>query len=63
VSAAKVTISRNGRMIGQNAVQLHGAMGVTDELAVGHHFKRITAIEHAFGSIDYHLERYGAVAA
>lgn len=59
VSAAKFAIARHARMIGQNAVQLHGAMGMTDELAVGHYFKRATVIEHAFGSADQHLARYG----
>ncbi|MFD6456262.1 acyl-CoA dehydrogenase family protein [Nocardia sp. NPDC060220] len=57
-SAAKVTVSRAARFIGQNSVQLHGAMGMTEELAVGHYFKRLTAIEHEFGSTDHHLARY-----
>lgn len=57
-SAAKVTVSRAARFIGQNSVQLHGAMGMTEELAIGHYFKRLTAIEHEFGSTDHHLARY-----
>lgn len=57
-SAAKVTIAESCRYIGQNAVQLHGGMGMTDELAVGHYFKRATVIESQFGSRDYHLARY-----
>lgn len=57
-SAAKVTVSRAARFIGQNSVQLHGAMGMTEELAIGHYFKRLTAIEHEFGSSDHHLARY-----
>lgn len=61
VSAAKVTISRAARFIGQNAVQLHGAMGMTEELAIGHYFMRLTAIEHEFGSSDHHLARYAAL--
>lgn len=61
VSAAKVTIARAARFIGQNAVQLHGAMGMTEELAIGHYFKRLTAIEHEFGSSDQHLARYAAL--
>ncbi|WP_433681400.1 acyl-CoA dehydrogenase family protein [Nocardia sp. CA-119907] len=61
VSAAKVTIGRAARFIGQNAVQLHGAMGMTEELAIGHYFKRLTAIEHEFGSSDQHLARYAAL--
>jgi alkylation response protein AidB-like acyl-CoA dehydrogenase len=58
VSAAKATIGRAARFIGQNAVQLHGGMGMTEELAIGHYFKRLTAIEYEFGSADYHLARY-----
>ncbi|MFQ6393472.1 acyl-CoA dehydrogenase family protein [Nocardia sp. KC 131] len=61
VSAAKVTIGRAARFIGQNAVQLHGAMGMTEELAIGHYFKRLTAIESEFGSSDQHLARYAAL--
>ncbi|TCJ96604.1 acyl-CoA dehydrogenase family protein [Nocardia alba] len=60
-SAAKVTISRAARFIGQSSVQLHGAMGMTEELAIGHYFKRLTAIEHEFGSADHHLARYAAL--
>lgn len=61
ISAAKVTVARAARFIGQNAVQLHGAMGMTEELAIGHYFKRLTAIENEFGSTDYHLARYAAL--
>ena len=57
-SAAKVTVSKACRFIGQSAVQLHGGMGLTDELAVSHRFKRATAIEHEFGTADDHLARY-----
>lgn len=58
ISAAKVTIARAARFIGQQSVQLHGAMGMTEELAIGHYFKRLTAIENEFGSSAYHLNRY-----
>ncbi|MFW0791488.1 acyl-CoA dehydrogenase family protein [Gordonia sp. CPCC 205333] len=58
VSAAKVTVGRAARFVGQNAVQLHGGMGMTEELAVGHYFKRLTAVQYEFGSTDYHLDRY-----
>lgn len=57
-SSAKVTIANACRFIGQNAVQLHGGMGMTDEMAISHYFKRATAIEREFGSADYHLNRY-----
>jgi alkylation response protein AidB-like acyl-CoA dehydrogenase len=58
VSAAKVTIGRAARFVGQNAVQLHGGMGMTEELAIGHYFKRLTAVQYEFGSTDSHLTRY-----
>lgn len=61
VSAAKATIGRSARFIGQNAVQLHGGMGMTEELAIGHYFKRLTAIEYEFGSADQHIARYAAL--
>jgi len=57
-SAAKVQIGKACRFVGQNAIQLHGGMGMTDELAIGHYFKRATMIEGAFGNTDHHLARY-----
>jgi alkylation response protein AidB-like acyl-CoA dehydrogenase len=62
ISALKVQIGKGGRFVGQNAIQLHGGMGMTDELNVGHYFKRITAIETLFGNVDYHLKKYANVA-
>jgi pimeloyl-CoA dehydrogenase small subunit len=58
ISAAKVQIGKACRFVGQNAIQLHGGMGMTDEMAIGHYFKRATMIESAFGSVDHHLARY-----
>ena len=58
VAAAKVQIGRACRFVGQNAIQLHGGMGMTDEMAIGHYFKRATMIEAEFGSVDHHLARY-----
>ena len=58
VSAAKVHIGRANKFLGQNAIQIHGGMGMTDELAIGHYFKRATMIEGLFGSVDHHLNRY-----
>ena len=58
VSAAKVTVSEGLRHIGQEAVQLHGAMGLTEELRVGHYFKRATVLEHRLGGAARHLDRY-----
>ena len=58
VSAAKATIGRAARVIGQEAVQLHGGMGMTEELAIGHYFKRLTALQYEFGSTNHHVARY-----
>ncbi len=58
VSAAKVQIGKACKFVGQNAIQIHGGMGMTDELAIGHYFKRATLIEGLFGSVDHHLRRY-----
>ena len=62
VSAAKVQIGRACRFVGQNAIQLHGGMGMTDEMAIGHYFKRTTMIEAQFGNTDHHLARYEALS-
>ena len=62
ISALKVQIGKGGKFVGQNAIQLHGGMGMTDELNVGHYFKRITAIETLFGNADFHLKQYSNVA-
>jgi alkylation response protein AidB-like acyl-CoA dehydrogenase len=62
VSGAKVQIGRACRFVGQNAIQLHGGMGMTDEMAIGHYFKRATMIERQFGSTDHHLARYEALS-
>ncbi len=61
-TAAKVQIGKACRFVGQNAIQLHGGMGMTDELAIGHYFKRATMIEGQFGSTDHNLARYEALS-
>jgi alkylation response protein AidB-like acyl-CoA dehydrogenase len=58
VSAAKAKIGAVCKFVGQNAVQIHGGIGISNELAIGHYFKRATMIEGQFGSVDYHLQRY-----
>ena len=55
ISAAKTYIGQQARFVGQQAVQLHGGMGVVDELNVSHYFKRLTMIELTFGNTDHHL--------
>jgi len=58
VSAAKSRVGRAIRKVGQEAVQLHGGIGITDELDVGHLFKRVTVIETMFGNTDFHTARF-----
>ncbi len=58
LSAAKARIGKAGRFIGGQAVQLHGGMGMTDELIIGHYFKRLVMIDTLFGNADYHLRRF-----
>jgi len=62
VSAAKAQAGLACRLIGHGAIQLHGGMGMTDELALGCYFKRATVIESQFGDTDHHLARYEALA-
>jgi len=57
-SAAKAQIGNAAKFIGQAAVQIHGGMGITEELSLGHYFRRTTAIASQFGSVDHHLRRY-----
>jgi alkylation response protein AidB-like acyl-CoA dehydrogenase len=57
VSAAKALIGRGGRFVGASGIQLHGAMGVSDDCVISHYFKRLTAIEALFGSSDFHLRQ------
>ena len=63
LSAAKAVIGQAGRFVGQQAVQLHGGMGMTDELKVSHWFKRLTATQLMFGDSDEHLQRYAALSS
>ncbi|HWU26925.1 MAG TPA: acyl-CoA dehydrogenase family protein, partial [Rhizomicrobium sp.] len=61
-SAAKVQIGKAGRFIGQSAVQIHGGMGMTEELNVGHYFKRVTMLDTLYGNLEHHLKRYAALS-
>jgi alkylation response protein AidB-like acyl-CoA dehydrogenase len=61
LSAAKAVIGQSARFVGQQAVQLHGGMGMTDELQVSHWFKRLTGAQLMFGDSDTHLQRYAAL--
>jgi alkylation response protein AidB-like acyl-CoA dehydrogenase len=62
VSQAKAKVARACNFVGQNAVQTHGGIGITQELAIGHYFKRATMIENQFGSADYHFDRMERLA-
>jgi alkylation response protein AidB-like acyl-CoA dehydrogenase len=58
-SAAKAMAGRSGRFVGEQATQLHGGMGMTDEMACGHYFKRLTAIDMTWGNSEHHVALYG----
>jgi pimeloyl-CoA dehydrogenase small subunit len=57
IAAAKVQIGKSGKFVGQQAIQLHGGIGMTMEAKIGHYFKRLTMIENTFGDTDYHQRR------
>jgi pimeloyl-CoA dehydrogenase small subunit len=57
VAAAKVQIGKSGKFVGQQSIQLHGGIGMTQEAKIGHYFKRLTMIENTFCDTDYHLRR------
>jgi alkylation response protein AidB-like acyl-CoA dehydrogenase len=61
VSAAKAKIGRTGRLVGEGTVQLHGGIGTTDELSVGHYLKRLMAIGVLFGDADFHTRRFATL--
>ncbi len=62
-SALKVTVGKASRLVGEQAIQIHAGIGTSDELRVGHYFKRLLCIETLLGSIDYHLDRYACLMA
>tara|TARA_B100000614_G_scaffold136186_1_gene121206 strand:- start:2960 stop:4093 length:1134 start_codon:yes stop_codon:yes gene_type:complete len=61
VSAAKVEMGRSGKLIGQEGIQLHGGMGMTDDMPIGHFFKRLTMIDAIFGNVDFHRKRFAQI--
>ena len=63
LSAAKVQIGKSGRYVGQQGIQLHGGIGMTEEYAAGHYFKRLTMIDRTFGDMDYHLDRFATLGS
>jgi alkylation response protein AidB-like acyl-CoA dehydrogenase len=62
ISAAKIKIADACRHVSQESVQLHGGMGMTEELKVSHTFRRLTTIAQTFGDADHHLARFAACA-
>jgi alkylation response protein AidB-like acyl-CoA dehydrogenase len=58
IAAAKVQLGRSARFVGQQAIQLHGGIGMTAEYKGGHYFKRLTMIDQMFGPADHHLQRF-----
>jgi pimeloyl-CoA dehydrogenase small subunit len=63
LSTAKVGVGQAARFVSQNAIQLHGGIGMTEEYAVGHYFRRCMVIEHSFGDTGYHLSRLADAVA
>ena len=62
VSAAKSRVGKAIRKVGQEAIQIHGGIGTTEELDVGHFFKRVTALEVLFGNTDFHTDRFAQLS-
>ena len=58
IHALKHLIGKSGIFVGESAVQLHGGMGVTEELRIGHFFKRLLVIDSQFGNADFHLDKF-----
>jgi pimeloyl-CoA dehydrogenase small subunit len=63
IAMAKVGVGQAGRFVSQQAIQLHGGIGMTEEYAIGHFFRRVMVIEHLFGDTAHHLDRLAACAA
>tara|TARA_B100001113_G_scaffold311168_1_gene274848 strand:- start:244 stop:1377 length:1134 start_codon:yes stop_codon:yes gene_type:complete len=63
IHALKHLIGKSGIFVGENAVQLHGGMGVTEELRIGHFFKRLLVIDSQFGNADFHLEKFTNISS
>ena len=58
VAATKIRVGKSALAVGQGAIQLHGGIGMTDECAIGHYYKRLMMIDILFGTQDYHASRY-----
>ena len=62
LAALKVQVGRAGKSIASEAIQLHGGMGLTDELSIGHYMKRLRMINATFGDADFHQNQYQKIA-
>jgi alkylation response protein AidB-like acyl-CoA dehydrogenase len=56
-----VAIGERARYVGQQGVQLHGGVGMTEELDIGHYFRRLTLFQNWFGGVDHHLQRFATL--
>ncbi len=63
VSATKNLIGRVGALVAEESIQMHGGIGMTDEYALSHLVRRLTMIDHLFGDVDHHLERFITLSA
>ena len=63
MSAAKVVVGRACRSVGQEAIQIHGGMGMTEEFHASHYFRRLAALELSFGDTEHHLEKFARISA
>ena len=61
LASLKYQFGLSGKHIGEESIQLHGGMGVTDEMHIGHYFKRLTTIRTLYGNSDYHLSNYASL--
>ncbi|HEY4439032.1 MAG TPA: acyl-CoA dehydrogenase family protein, partial [Candidatus Elarobacter sp.] len=62
IAGAKAQVARSGRFVGQNAIQIHGGIGMSEEYKVGHYFKRMTIVERLLGDTTYQIARFNATA-
>jgi alkylation response protein AidB-like acyl-CoA dehydrogenase len=58
IAAAKAMVGQAAQFVGQQAIQLHGGIGITDEASISHYFKRLTTINLMFGDADHHVGRF-----
>jgi len=62
VHALKATVAKSGKLIGEEAIQIHGGIGITDELNIGHYVKRLMTINVTFGDGDFHQKKFNQLS-